>query len=438
VTGLQRLARCARPRWLFTVIAIGALAWCEVYAFREGWRLQRAHPKVKLGAGPLVGSFDWRWSLRLLPAITIALVAVVVLPSLVRRVGARAGILSTAFAATAFAWALAASDGWSVVIRPVIDPTEYWQGTAKAVPAWRYLRTFLERQSTYSVHVRGHPPGFPMLLILLRWCGLGSAWFAAVLSFAGIALTVCGVGFCVHRLAGRESMVRCLPFLALAPYAVWQGTSADALFCGVAAVGLALVVVAMRAPSLRREVVAAASAGVVLGGLCFLTFGAPTLIPLVIAMVLLTRRLRWAVWAAVGAGAVVVLFVLGGYWWYDGLQATRRFYRIGTAQFRPGFYFFFANLAVLAIAVGPAALAGLTRLGRSRVTLIVVGGLACALLADASGLSKAETERIWVLYMPWIAVGAGSLATTVWRARWWLAAQAATAVVLQAALISKW
>ncbi|MEO7397982.1 MAG: hypothetical protein ABIW84_05415, partial [Ilumatobacteraceae bacterium] len=109
-----------------------------------------------------------------------------------------------------------------------------------------------------------------------------------------------------------------------------------------------------------------------------------------------------------------------------------------TAKFRPAFYFFFANLAALAIAVGPSALAGLALLRRNAASFVVFGAVLCVLLANASGLSKAETERIWLLYMPWLSVAAAGLATTLRRQQWWLGGQAAAAIVLQVVLVSKW
>jgi hypothetical protein len=83
-------------------------------------------------------------------------------------------------------------------------------------------------------------------------------------------------------------------------------------------------------------------------------------------------------------------------------------------------------------------LVGIGRLGRDHGRTLVFGALACALLADVSGLSKAETERIWLLYMPWIAIAAGAVAST-WRVRrWWLAGQAGWAILIQAVLVSHW
>ncbi len=427
-----------RVRAAATLVAAGVLGVLEWYAFTRGWRLDREHPEVKLGAGPLVGSWELRLTALVIPVVVIAVLAVWWLPRISRRWGPWRAIGATAVVAMAFTVALAATDGWSAVIAPVIDKTEYWAGLAKARPAGNYLSTFLERQKFYSVHVRGHPPGFTLLLLSMRWIGLGSAWAAAAVSFLGVGLAVGAVGFTVWRIAGVDALRRALPFLALAPYAVWQGTSADAFFSGLAATGIALFVLAMTTQRRRVEVVAAAGGGVLIGASCFLTFGIPTLGPLVLALVWRTRKFRWMLPALLGIAAVFAGFALHHYWWLTGLDNTRTFYAAGTAKFRPAFYFFFANLAALAIAIGPAALAGITRLRRNPVAVIVAGALICVLLADASGLSKAETERIWLLYMPWISVAAATLATSIWRQRAWLGAQAAATIIVQVMLVSKW
>ena len=69
-------------------------------------------------------------------------------------------------------------------------------------------------------------------------------------------------------------------------------------------------------------------------------------------------------------------------------------------------------------------------------------------LADLSGLSKGEVERIWLPFMPWLVAGAawgliswvntdqGHLATRI--ARRWLAVQAVWAVGLQLMVHSPW
>ncbi len=158
------------------------------------------------------------------------------------------------------------------------------------------------------------------------------------------------------------------------------------------------------------------------------------------------HRHRWAAVAAtvtgvaVGAGAVVLGFAAAGFSWFAGAAATRTEYWEGTAQFRTWTYFGVANIAVALIALGPASLAGLQRLRDRRVGALVVGGVLGLLAAHASQYTRGEVERIWLLFFPWIAVAGGAVVASTARTRtaWWVGAQAATAILLQAALVSKW
>jgi hypothetical protein len=54
------------------------------------------------------------------------------------------------------------------------------------------------------------------------------------------------------------------------------------------------------------------------------------------------------------------------------------------------------------------------------------------LVADLSQMSRGETERIWLPFVPWLALAAPG------ERRGWLAAQVTVAVVLQAVLDSPW
>src|ERR671934_194092 len=55
----------------------------------------------------------------------------------------------------------------------------------------------------------------------------------------------------LREVSGKPAARRAAPFLALAPAAVWIATSADALFAGVGAWGVALIVLATRAPGAK-------------------------------------------------------------------------------------------------------------------------------------------------------------------------------------------
>src|SRR5262249_56731261 len=120
---------------------------------------------------------------------------------------------------------------------------------------------------------------------------------------------------------------------APAPAALWIATSADALFTGVAAAGIA----ALAAGGRWR----AALGGLALGACAFLSYGLVLLAPLAVAAVAVRRpRSRDAVGdlsvAALGVAAVVVAFAVAGFWWFDGLALVhRRVVAGGAWQQRP-------------------------------------------------------------------------------------------------------
>jgi hypothetical protein len=71
----------------------------------------------------------------------------------------------------------------------------------------------------------------------------------------------------------------------------------------------------------------------------------------------------------------------------------------------------------------------------------VGGALAAVVLADLSGMSKGEVERIWLPFVPWGLLACASIARDRLPAgatRLALLGQAATAVAIQAAVRSPW
>jgi hypothetical protein len=58
------------------------------------------------------------------------------------------------------------------------------------------------------------------------------------------------------------------------------------------------------------------------------------------------------------------------------------------------------------------------------------------LVADLSGLSKAEVERIWLPFAVWLTAGTGLLPAQ--QARWWLAGQAVLALAINHMLLTTW
>ena len=205
-----------------------------------------------------------------------------------------------------------------------------------------------------------------------------------------------------------------------------------------------------------RAIAWGGASGLLLGSLLFFTYGGATfvLVPLTPAIVALRRRspgaVRTVVAAVVVAGAVTAAWAAAGFWWFAGAAETKLQYWAGTAQFRPFAYFALANLAASLIAVGPATFGGLQRLWHQRrrppaIAVLVLGGFVALMASHLSQYSRAEVERIWLLFFPWIAIAgallverpdAGRSARRLAVAA--VSSQVVLAVVLQAALESKW
>ena len=190
----------------------------------------------------------------------------------------------------------------------------------------------------------------------------------------------------------------------------------------------------------------------------YLSYG---LVPLVIALagavLLSTRRLHLIVPAMAGATAIAATWTWAGFRWLDGFNAARAFYRAGAAAERPYSYFVVANLVVFAVMLGPAVIAALARpptrsadaLPRPAGSLrsadrlppslrwLVWGSLIAVAVADLSGLSKGEVERIWLPFLPFATLVVVRLAPSRGAAPW-IAAQAAVAIALQTLMVWPW
>ena len=133
---------------------------------------------------------------------------------------------------------------------------------------------------------------------------------------------------------------------------------------------------------------------------------------------------------------VVSSFWAAGFWWPDGLNATVERYHDGVAAARPLWFFSVANLAVLAVAVGPSASVALGRARAKGVGVFVAAAVVAVVVSNLSGLSKGEVERIWLPFVPWVMLGTAWL---VGRARkGWLLAHASVAIAVQMLVLSPW
>jgi hypothetical protein len=273
-----------------------------------------------------------------------------------------------------------------------------------------------------------------LLLAGLDGIGLGGARVATVLVVAVGALVAPAALVAVRRVADEQAARAAAPFLALAPAAVWVATSADAFFAGVSAVGVMLAALAVTAAPGTRRTLLAAGAGVVLGGALHVSYGVAPLGLLVAALVGWRRAWTAGTLMAAGVLAVTAAFTAAGFFWVDGLQATKTLYQAGVASRRPYADFLVIDLAAFGVALGPAALAGLIRLRDRRVWVLAGGAVAVVLAALLSGLSRGETERIWLPFVPWVLVGTAALGGS----RRWLALQVLVGLTVQATVRSPW
>lgn len=410
--------------------ALLAVAW-----LLGQWKDAITDKSLKLGAMPLFGRWEWHLDPTLLAPVAVGALLIAVLPPLARRARWRWAVLGAAAGQAAFslALALAHSAPWTW-----IDVQNHYSGQIGEIddaggPA-AFLETYTDVQRTgeFKIHLQSHPPG----LILFFWAanriGLSGPLFDnTVTMLAAAAMTVAAL-LIGREIAGETLTRRALPFLVIAPAAFWH-TNADIIFGGVTLTAVACLILATGRTGARAAWLTAAG-GLLAGAAMMLSFSSVLLaIPFLVVAVM---RRRWAVIAGGGAvaAAVVLAPLLWGYWWLDGMSATRERYYAGVASVRGYWYFLLGNLAILALALGPAIAAALAGL-RDRAMWIVVGStLAAVAIADVSGMSSSEVERIWQPFMPLVLLAGCALL----RTRAWLSLQLAVPLILTVTLRTPW
>ena len=387
---------------------------------------------VAATAGSLVGGAQLRGGVRVLMpvAVGIGVVAFARHAALLRW---RVLLAVVVMIAVAWAVSLALVDGPGGLTRPLESRYDYLHDVPLVGESPRaFLGSFSEQIRTFTTHVQGHPPAMLLTLWTLDRIGAGGAGWAAGLVIVTGASAAAATLVAMRQLAGEDVARRAAPFLALMPAAVWIATSADALFLGVSAWGVALLVLATGPSGLRSDI-QALGGGLLLGGALFLTYGVVPLAAVPIAVAVSRRRLRPLAVAAAGVAIVAAAFAFAGFWWLDGLRATAERYAAGAARHRPYARSLVTNLGAFAVALGPAAVVALARLRDRRVWLLAGGAIGAVVVADLSGLSKGEVERIWLPFLPWVLT-----ACVVLRARGWLALQAGAGFIVQVVLRSPW
>ncbi|WP_442792010.1 hypothetical protein [Micromonospora sp. NBC_01796] len=455
-------ARAGRRRGADAAAAGVALALVGL-AVVVGWWLDRSGAPVHAGTAPLFATWGPHVGPGTPPALLVAAATIGYGPRLAARL--RWPALLAAGYATAVAWivSLALVDGWrtGLATRLTLD-AEYLTEVPGVTDIPAMVRGFADRildlqPDSWTTHVSGHPPGALLVFVGLDRVGLSGGGWAALVCVAAGAATAVAVPVTVRALGDEGAARRVLPFVVLFPGAVWWGASADAIFAGVTASGLALLAIAARRPAgpgrLRggpgTATLAAFAGGVLLGFGVYLSYGLVLIAPLVLAVVLVSRRGWPLLPAAIGAAAVVAGFTVAGFRWYDGYHLVVERYYQGIARERPYAYWVWANLASLVLAAGPACVPALRRavlvlrplggVARRASTGPVALSLAAAfaiVVADLSGMSKAEVERIWLPFAVWLTAATALLPQS--HPRRWLAVQAVTALAVNHLVWTVW
>jgi hypothetical protein len=416
----------ALPLWIAIIVAARIVLVDLVYS--------GAHLRIPFP--PLDAALDWRPGPALLLPIGLAVVLVARAGTFATRASWRVLLVGATAVGAAWAVALALLDGASGLVGSVTRKNEYLPDVGKVGAPLDFLGEFTSRIAEYRIHVQGHPPGYLLFLSLLDRIGVAQPSVVAGIEILGGALAVPAVLLAVREVAGEPRARAAWPFVAAAPLAIWIATSADALYAGVGAWAVTLVILASSCDDRRGDVLALGG-GLLFGVLAFLSYGLVLLacIPLVVAWS--RRRVRPIVLAAIGASVVLAAFALAGFWWFAGLAATRARYHAGVASRRPYDVFLLVNAACLAIATGPAIAVALARTRDRRLWAILGGALVAIVIATVSGMSKGEVERIWLPFSIWLLPAGAVFAM---RRRWsaWLGLQLAFAIGVQTLVRSPW
>lgn len=380
-------------------------------------------------------------------AIAVAALVVAQGPALARRLPWKA-LLWTAWA-SAVAWtvSLALIDGWQVGIAGRLTTRhEYLPAVPRFAHILPTLHTFTQHivgghPGYWPAHVAGHPPAAVLTFVLLNHIGLGGGGWAGMFVIVAGGSVAAAALVALRALAGEETARTAAPFLVLTPAAIWVGASADGYFAGVAAWALALLALAATRTA-RWPAVTAVGSGLLFGLAVHLSYGLTLLALPALAVLVCARTWRPLPYVVGGAAVVVALFVAAGFRWWDAYPLLVVRYKQGVGGVRPYSYWLFGDLGTVIAAAGLAAVAGFGRLlrlpWRSHRALILLEGafLLAIVAADLSGMSKAETERIWLPFTLWLPATAVLLPERDRRA--WLIVQAVTALLINHLLLTFW
>lgn len=434
--------RPARADLIAAAVAGGLFAVAAVI----GGVLYLLNRPVHASAAPLFA----HWLPHAGPGTPLALLVSVLVwwrgPALTARLSWRPLLALSYLTAVVWTLSLALIDGWQRgVAGRLTTEHEYLHEVPGVTDIPATLAGFTARildfqPDSWTTHVSAHPPGALLVFVWLDRAGLGGGAWAAMLCILAAGLVAVAVPHTVRLLGTDEAARAVVPFVVLFPGAVWSGVSADGLFAGVTATGVALLAHGVA----RGRAPAATAGGVLLAFGCYLSYGLVLIGVIAVAVIVLAGvHRRTAGWALAGAAPVVAAFTVAGFSWFTGYHLVIERYYQGVAADRAYGYWVWANLALMAVAAGPAAAVILRRAvtaarprARDAGWLLPLVAAAAIVAADLSGYSKAEVERIWLPFAVWLMAGAALIPPA--DRRTWLAAQALVALAVNHLFLTVW
>jgi hypothetical protein len=343
------------------------------------------------------------------PVVALSLLAAV--PLLAGRGGTLTFVLGVFVIALAARLGLSlardGADGWYAVFGSDPDAANEYLPVLPAIDSLglhAFLDRFAELSPTLPIHPSAHPPG---LLVLLEATGIdGPRAFAAVVIAVGAA-TAPLTWLLGRRLGMADGRARAAAMLiAFSPAALLYGVlSTDAAFATLGLVAACLLV---------GSGVGSWIAGAL--ALALASFFSWALLA-VGAFAAVVRLRRGGVRSAIGMALVAAVVLVGFYLALYGLtgfdpvgsvRAAGDAYSLGIANARPYLFWLFGSPVAFAVALGiPTAWYAARALGTGDPA--AVGLAAIVLVSVLIGLTKAETERIWLFMGPLAAVAAATL-----------------------------
>lgn len=307
---------------------------------------------------------------------------------------------------------------------------------------------------SWLAHVSGSPPGASLVFGWLDRAALSGGTVAGILCVLVGSLATVAVPLTLSALHRCDAARATMPFAVLFPGAVWMGGSVDGLIAGVTGAGIMLIALATHGFRAGRWYAVPWSllGGALLGFGSYLSYLVPLAGLIALAVIVLGNSLNRALpIALLGAAVVVVVFTTHGVSWFDHYHHAAE----NTGPTSSYAFSVWANVASLALAIGPALVAAVRRtvvaFARSKPpehdtltapweqrwrydpALLLVGAAALAIvLTDLSGASYLGLERGWLPFTVWLLPAAALMPMR----RRWLAAQAVTALVVNALVLT--